>query len=233
MTWPTDGVDAAVTRSNGEVCDADDFNDQDTQIRGLQTWLGDGDGELIGDDSNPAHGPGGLASPVADGGDAITLASKSTYTSGNLISVVNGRDQNPLEVLTVDSAGYIDAEGLSVDADGVLASPGSRNEIQTVTSNSNAVAVDCQDGFTVYHELTENTTIGEPSNAEDGMRLLFIVEQSEGNSYTLQWNAAFEWDGAFAPGEPSAGDKRMFEFVRYGGKWNELLRSGTGDLAVD
>jgi len=178
MTWPTDGVDAAVTRSNGEVCDADDFNDQNTQIRGLQTWLGDGDGELIGDDSNPAHGPGGLSSPVADGGDAIVLASKSTFSSGNLISVVNGRDQNPLEVLTVDFAGYIDAEGLSVDADGVLASPGVRNKVQTVTSSGGEIEVDCRDGLTVTHTLTEDTEVQEPTNAEDGMRLTFIFRGS-------------------------------------------------------
>lgn len=214
MTWPTDGVDAAVVRSNGEIADADDFNNQDTQIRGIQTWLGDGDGELIGDDSNPAHGPGGLSSPVADGGDAIVLASKSLYTSGTLVSVVNGRDQNPREVFSVDYEGYIDAEGVSVDADGVLADPGVRNKVQTVTSSSGEIDVNCQDGLTVAHTLTEDTEVQEPTNAENGMCLTFIFRGSGSNKdvdFALLSAGGFGGTTSF-PVEVSSSEALIIEF---------------------
>lgn len=339
--WPT-ATDAALTRVNGaDIVEDDDFNYPDKQIRRIQAWLG-ANGEIIGDDGTAARGPGGLASPIADGGTAITLAAKKDFTAGKILSVGDNNDVAYSEKLAVDFEGKItgagirlgatvavtsildddtmaadsdvalatqqsikayvdgsgywgrsgstvspatagdvisavgsgttqsistertdthgDAAGAGVDIgvltfrgrdsagalaiygyasstamddtagtesgkislavangvtgavdvvttvtpDGSFTDPGHYDKRQTVTSAANAVAIDVQAGFNIYHVLTENTTFGDPSNPEDGMIIRIMIYQSDGSGHTVAWHANYKTSGAVAPASGEA-----------------------------
>lgn len=199
MTWPDDGVDAVVTRIDGDLIPAADFNNQDSQIRGIQEWLGDGNGELLGDDGIPAHGPGGLASSTASGGTAVKLAAKKDYSSGKLLSVGDALDVAYSEKFSIDFSGKISSDGLHVSVDGALADPGNRDTVQTVISGGNTVGIDCRNGFVVYHKLTENTVVQVPSHPTNGAELTFIIKGSGSLTIDFDYGGAgtFWYESAF------------------------------------
>jgi hypothetical protein len=93
----------------------------------------------------------------------------------------------------------------------------------TLTSSSNSVAWDLDTAQMAYHNLTENTTIAEPSNMVAGGTYALRIE-GDGSS-TLSWNAVFEWGENSAPSAPSAdGDILICSFysdgsTMYGGKF--------------
>lgn len=231
MAWPTDGVDQATTRSNGEIADADDFNDQDSQIRDIQGWLGDGDAELIGDDGAAAHGPSGLASPVADGGTAVKLAAKGDFTSGKLFSVGDNNDASYSEKASIDYAGRFTSEGFGVTADGALANPGHRDAVQTVTSSSGSISVDCRDGFVVYHELTEDTEVQAPTNPENGAELTFIIKGAGYDIDFAKGSKDFWFESAF-PMAVAASEHVVVKFIYESSlgawieEWSNLVTTG-------
>ena len=114
--WPG-STDAALTRTNlVDIVDADDFNYPDEQIRSLQDWLGDGQGELIGDTGTAADGAGGIVSPVADGGVAFTLAARADFTGGKLLSIVDNYDAAAAELLALSHSGTLTTVGLDLSA---------------------------------------------------------------------------------------------------------------------
>jgi len=109
--WPV-SVDNVVTRTDlVNTVWADDFNYPDEQIRTIQSWLGE-DGDLIGDDGTVTHGPGGMVSPVADGGVAFKLAARAAYTSGKLLSVGDDEDVLYVEKFAIESTGLLSVAGV-------------------------------------------------------------------------------------------------------------------------
>jgi hypothetical protein len=73
---------------------------------------------------------------------------------------------------------------------------------QAVTSTSNAVAIDYTAGAVITHTLTENTTIGVPTNLPaSGKTASFTLEltAATSGSYTVAYNAAYKWAGGTAP----------------------------------
>lgn len=114
--WPG-ATDATLTRVNlVDIVDADDFNYQDAQVRGIQGWLGDGKGEIIGDNGVSADGVGGALSPIASGGNAFTIAAKANYTSGKLLRILNDYDGTPSEEASVDFEGKAVFAGVQLGA---------------------------------------------------------------------------------------------------------------------
>jgi hypothetical protein len=112
--WPT-SVDAARVVVDQDTIYPGDFNFQDGQIRAIQGWLGV-DGDLIGEGGTSTQGPGGLASPIADGGTAVTLAAKADYTSGKLLSIGDNYDAAYSEKASVDFEGKAVFAGVQLGA---------------------------------------------------------------------------------------------------------------------
>lgn len=218
--WPT-SVDSDIPdKLDGDVVEPEDFNYPDSQIITIQAWLGE-DEDLIGNDGTSAHGPGGLVSPIADGGVAVKLAAKEDYTSGKLLSVGDDNDATYSEKFAIDYSGKIASDGLDVTADGALADPGHRDTVQAVTSASNEVEVDCRDGFVVYHYLTENTEVQAPSNSTNGAELTFIIRGNASNTVTFETQVTdgFWWNSAFPINVGSGYDlvvKFIYEATLYG-----------------
>ena len=110
--WPG-AVDAGITRVDlVNTVWADDFNYPDDQITTAQLWLGAAHGDLIGDDGTVTHGPGGMVSPIADGGTAFKFAARDAYTGGKLFSVGDDEDLGYVEKFVIESTGLLSVVGL-------------------------------------------------------------------------------------------------------------------------
>jgi hypothetical protein len=90
-----------------------------------------------------------------------------------------------------------------------------QNFAQTaITSSGNSVAWATDANQITRHVLTENTTIAEPTQKNNGGVYYLVVEQAAG-LYTLAWNAAFKWGEAATPVAPAAsGDTVLFAFFK-------------------
>jgi len=111
-----DSVDTAygsgAPRVDGaDVVYDDDYNFPDIQIRNIQTYLGT-TGQLIGH-GLAAKGPGGIVSPVADGGGVkgIRLALRAAFSTGDLLSVGDAYDAVYTEKMRLGPAGILWALG--------------------------------------------------------------------------------------------------------------------------
>jgi hypothetical protein len=86
---------------------------------------------------------------------------------------------------------------------------------EAITSTSNSVAWNLDDGQCAYHNMTENTTIASPTNMKQGGCYQLRIEGN--GSATLAWNAVFKWGTATAPAEPAAdGDIIIVSFYSDG-----------------
>jgi hypothetical protein len=142
--WPT-SVDAARVVVDQDTIYPGDFNFQDGQIRAIQGWLGV-DGDLIGEGGTSTQGPGGLASPIADGGTAVTLAAKADFTSGKLLSIGDNYDTAYSEKASVDFEGKAVFAGIQLGATTAVTSI---LDEDTMTSDS-AVALATQQSIKAY-----------------------------------------------------------------------------------
>lgn len=111
----------------------------------------------------------------------------------------------------------LEDSGESIPEIGVLDTPAEWTAQQTsdetaITSTSNATAWNVNTAQAARHVLTENTTIGAPSNLKIGGYYSLLVVQAAG-VYTLAWNAIFDWGAQSAPDAPAAdGDQILFTF---------------------
>ena len=125
------------------------------------------------------------------------------------------------------------------DNPGLTIAPGAANQIQAVTSAANSVAIDCADGWNIYHEITEDTTIQNPSNLLNGQFLAFAFEHGAGDLYTVDWGNQYELRDEMFQISPGAAnriyDGIMFLQVGSFGKLVEIGRSqqkGNGYIGI-
>lgn len=111
-----DSVDTAYGSGSARVDGVDivyddDYNFPDIQIRNIQTYLGT-TGQLIGQ-GIAAKGPGGLVSPLADGGGVkgIRLALRAAFSTGDILSVGDNYDAAYTEKMRLGPAGILWALG--------------------------------------------------------------------------------------------------------------------------
>ena len=74
--------------------------------------------------------------------------------------------------------------------------------------------------------MTENTTIGQPSNAVEGAIIsIEVAQHASSGPYTLAWNAVFEFASSTAPTMTATDAKTDIYAFRYSGaKWQEIGR---------
>jgi len=98
------------------------------------------------------------------------------------------KDKNDIQVWDRDNV----AGGFQAFLDVVQVWTASQNFDQaTLVSSGNAVAWDAAIAQVAQHDMTQNTTVGAPSNLKAGMYISINVIQGVG-AYTLAWNAVFK-----------------------------------------
>ena len=105
--------------------------------------------------------------------------------------------------------------------------------VQAVTSTTNAVAIDYSLGAVITHTLTESTTVAVPTNLpSSGQAASWTLEitAATAGSYTVAYNAAYDWGSAGAPTMTVTGDlvDVMTFYTRDGGT---IIRSFTASQA--
>jgi len=155
--------------------------------------------------------------------NGLKINSSQTITgmSGADLTLISGTAGDNLDFASWNADGDIVGSGLAPSEIGVLATANEWTKPQNVdetalTSTSNAVAWDAALVQCGLHTLTENTTIGAPSNLKAGSTYILRVVQAAG-VYTLAFNAVFKWGTADTPVAPAAnGDVVIFSFYSDG-----------------
>jgi hypothetical protein len=190
--------------------------------------LPDGDSLLLGDSEKLRLGDGqdlnlyhdGSNSYLANSTGALKLA---TETSGIAITIGHTTSETTV------------ADNLTVTGNGVTTGTSTFTGVATASTSSNITQVALADGSTswdaaaaanAFLELTENTTIGQPSNAVEGAIIsIEVAQHASSGPYTLAWNAVFEFASSTAPTMTATDAKTDIYAFRYNGaKWQEIGR---------
>jgi hypothetical protein len=94
-----------------------------------------------------------------------------------------------------------------------------------IGSSANAIVVDADFGsFQRCNTLTENTTVGSPSNSAAGKNLIFRFVQDGTGGRTVTWNAIFH--GVTLAASGTANQRALIEFFNDGTYWIQKSSSG-------
>lgn len=185
----------------------------------LDSLLGGGT-PIVGIDINSGsidNAPIGAATPNT--GAFTTMSVSSTFTLGGTAITSTGAELNILDGVTASAAqiNYLNISALgtseaskavTADANGDVSlseelKAKSYNETYAaVTSSSNAVTVNCENGNSFAHVLTENTTFTFSSPPASGTSFTFIlklVQDASASGFTVTWPASVDWPSATAP----------------------------------
>lgn len=177
-----------------------------TAITGIDINSGAIDGTAIGANS-------------ASTGAFTTMSVSSTFTLGGTAITSTGAELNILDGVTATAAeiNYLDittlgtseaSKAVTADANGDVSlseelKAKSYNETYAaVTSSSNAVTVNCENGNSFTHVLTENTTFTFSSPPASGTSFTFIlklVQDASASGFTVTWPTSVDWPSATAP----------------------------------
>ena len=166
---------------------------------------------------------------VGDSGAAATLTSNG---AGTLTVTTGGTEDLILNTNNGTNAGNITlADGANGNIDVTTNGTGAIkfNDMayvpqQALTSTSNAVAWDSQSQSNAYYLTTENTTIAAPTNAVEGA--FICLEINHDGSYTVDWNAIFNFAADTAPTTTDTNGKTDLFVFRYNGSiWQEIGRT--------
>ena len=101
-----------------------------------------------------------------------------------------------------NTLGLTQASGLvTSDANGVVSfDNGTIEESTTITSSSNAAALNLRDGNSFLHDLTENVTYTFSNPAASGKLSMFTLKVIQDSSArTITWPSSVDWAAATAP----------------------------------
>ena len=177
----------------------------------------------------------------ASTGAFTTMSVSSTFTLGGTAITSTGAELNILDGVTATAAeiNYLDittlgtseaSKAVTADANGDVSlseelKAKSYNETYAaVTSSSNAVTVNCENGNSFTHVLTENTTFTFSNPPASGTAYTFsieIIQDSSASGYTVTWPTAVDWPDATSPTLTStASAKDLFVFYTRDGGTN-------------
>lgn len=95
---------------------------------------------------------------------------------------------------------------------------------QSPVSASNATPINCNNGMLVTETLTENTTIGAPTNPQLGAILIFQFTQDGTGGRTVAWNAVFKFTTYAWTNTGNTANKKAFAAFMYdGANWQSMI----------
>ena len=87
-------------------------------------------------------------------------------------------------------------------------SGGQRGTITTLTSTSNTITPNFATNNLFYHDMTENTTLANPSNIVAGQLGVFFIDQHASGAYTMSFGSYYMFAGGTAPTISTGADAR-------------------------
>jgi hypothetical protein len=134
---------------------------------------------------------------ATDGDPFLSFALSGTQT------FTIGIDDGDGDALKIGTTAIGTNTRMSISSDGVVAfAEGITENAETVSSSSNATAIDCRTGTVFEHTLSEATTFTFTNPAASGSVSAFtlkIKQDSGGNNYTVTWPGTIDWVDATAP----------------------------------
>ena len=96
--------------------------------------------------------------------------------------------------------------------------------METITSSSNAITADCSTAAVFKHVLTEDTTFTFSNPASSGSATAIaiqIIQDASASGYTVTWPTSVDWPGGTAPTLTATADAvDWFVFITHDGGTN-------------
>lgn len=135
-----------------------------------------------------------LQSAYDNSGDPeITVTDDATAAITIKDSATNANRDNILEVTDTS-----DVEVVGITRNGIKVSGQAYSAMNTL-SDAATIATDCDNGNVHEVTLTDNRTLGAPTNLQDGATYIWIITQDATGSRTLAYNSVFKFPGGTAP----------------------------------
>ena len=125
----------------------------------------------------------------------------STATELNLLDGVTATTTE-LNYLDITTLGLTEAsKAVTADANGVVNfDAGTTDDVNTITSSSNAATINLQLGNVFEHDLTENVTYTFSNPGANNTATVFILKIIQDSSArTITWPGSVDWAGGTAP----------------------------------
>ena len=125
----------------------------------------------------------------------------STATELNLLDGVTATTTE-LNYLDITTLGLTEAsKAVTADANGVVNfDAGTTDDVNTITSSSNAATINLQLGNVFEHDLTENVTYTFSNPGANNTATVFILKIIQDSSArTITWPSSVDWAGGTAP----------------------------------
>jgi len=166
------------------------------------------------------HAAGG-ASIIEEtgGGDMIlrgtNLRLRDTDNNDYIAMLDNGTGGTVL--IKHNSVTKLETTSAGVDVTGELIADSYNETYAAVTSTSNATTVNCHNGNTFSHTLTENTTFtfsNPPATGTSYSMSVEIIQDAGASGFTVTWPSSVDWPAATAPTlTATASAKDIFVFT--------------------
>ena len=125
----------------------------------------------------------------------------STATEINILDGVTATtaELNYLDVTTLGTSAA--SKAVTADANGVVNfDAGTTDDVNTITSSSNAATINLQLGNVFEHDLTENVTYTFSNPGANDRGTVFILKIIQDSSArTITWPGSVDWAGGTAP----------------------------------
>ena len=123
----------------------------------------------------------------------ITVTDDATAAITIKDSATNANRDNILEVTDTS-----DVEVVGITRNGIKVSGQAYSAMNTL-SDAATIATDCNNGNVHEVTLTDNRTLGAPTNLQDGATYIWIIKQDATGSRTLAYNSVFKFSGGAVP----------------------------------
>lgn len=154
----------------------------------------------------------GVTSTAAE----LNILDGVTSTTAEL-NILDGVTATTAEInyLDITTLGLTEAsKAVTADANGVVGfDAGTTDDVNTITSSSNAFTINLRLGNVWEHDLTENVTYTFSNPGASGTATVFVLKVIQGSTArTITWPASVDWAGGTAP-TLSSGNNEVDVFV--------------------
>ena len=167
--------------------------------------LGDNDKIQLGDGNDLQIYHDGSHSYIDDTGTGrlyVRASDHITFQNATGTETYANFSSNGAVGLRYDNVTKLQTTSEGVDVTGEMLADSYNETYNAVTSSSNATTVDCHNGNSFAHTLTENTTFTFSNPPASGTSFTFhlkIIQDASASGFTVTWPSSVDWPSATAP----------------------------------
>lgn len=167
--------------------------------------LGDNDKIQLGDGNDLQIYHDGSHSYIAEGGSAtgsLRIRGENLVLENNSGSDYLNAVASAQVELFYNGSKKIETTATGADVTGEMLADSYNESYDAVTSSSNLSYIDCHNGNSFSHTLTENTAftfVNPPASGTSFSFTLKIVQDASASGYTVTWPIDVDWPSATAP----------------------------------